>query len=404
MGFASLLRSDGRVIGYGFAYAFGSSVGQTFFISLFIPGIAASLATGEAVLATIYGAATLASAAVLPSLGRLIDRVDLVKYGLAVALALMAGCLVVAAATHPVMVLAGMFALRLFGQGLMSHTALTGAARYFKRDRGKALSLTGLGHAAGEGVLPLLVVAAIALVGWRTTYAVSGLVVGLALAPAAALVVWRNRRYREPVSTGAGAQRPARRSGLLWRADFWLYLPLLLMSPFTVTALIFHHGLISSAVDVPMTVFAAGFVGFALVQIPASLIAGPLIDRFGSRGPLMLHLLPMAAGVALLAAVASPWSVAVYLLLAGATNAAGAILRTSMIAEMVNSAYLGAARSLVTAFMVVSTAAGPAVYSGLMALGVEVRGVLWIAVGMLMLAAVPALAAGIYVAMQQGRR
>ncbi len=396
MTFQTLLRRDSPALGYGFAFTFGSSVGQTFFISLFIPGIALAVSLSEARLAAFYGVATVASAVALPWFGRLIDRADIARYGLMTGAALAVGCWLMAAAINPWMVLTAMFVLRLAGQGLMSHVGLTGVARYFDRDRGKALSLTGLGHAAGEGVLPILIVTAIAVVGWRMTYGVAGAVVGLLLVPLATGLILNNPAFRK--APGAEGPRVGRQPNPLLRSGaFWAHLPLLLLAPLTVTALVFHQGLIAQAKGLDLTVFAAAFVAFALVQIPTSLIVGPVIDRIGSRAPLLLHLAPLAAGAALLATFDDVWAVWVFLALMGVTNAAGAILRTAIVAEWVAPARMGEARSFLTALMVLSTAIGPALYGVLMEAGVSIPGLLWLAAASTVAALAPALIYGLVV-------
>lgn len=162
------------------------------------------------------------------------------------------------------------------------------------------------------------------------------------------------------------------------------------MAPLTVTALIFHQAAIAESRGLPLAVFAAAFVGFAAVQLPTALIGGAIIDRYGSRWPLLLHLLPLALGVAWLGLVPGAAPVWAYLLLAGVTNALGALLRTVVVAELVPVGQLGAARGMVTAMMVVSTALGPALY-GLVIEGAGIGAVLTLAVVTLLLAAVPAL-------------
>lgn len=70
------------------------------------------------------------------------------------------------------------------------------------------------------------------------------------------------------------------------------------------------------------------------------------------------------------------------------TNAARALLRTSMVAELDR---LEAARSLVSGCMVVSTAAGPAVYGLLIAAGLAPSAVLTAAALSLVLCVAPTL-------------
>lgn len=372
MSFLSLLRRDRNVLAFGVAFTFASSLGQTFFISLFVPGLSEALGVGTALMAGLYGAATVGSALCLPALGRRLDDTDLLRFSVWVLFGLALGGLLLATAIHVAMLAVGLFFLRLAGQGLMSHIALTGAARYFEQHRGKALSVTGLGHAAGEGILPLTVVALIAWLDWRWAMAVCCLGLVGVIAPGAMALVRRNARFRQPfpkwVRGEAGPARP-RASALLSNPEFWRLLPLLVASPFTITALIFHQGWMAGALGLPLAVFAAAFVGFALIQAPTGFAAGAIVDRIGSRRVLQLHVLPFIAGVLLLAAFGNGWGVWAFLVLAGVTNAVGALLRTSMVAELVSLDRLGAARSLVGACMVISTAAGPAVYGLLIAAG-----------------------------------
>ncbi|MFN3931519.1 MAG: MFS transporter [Brevundimonas sp.] len=390
MSFLSLLRRDRDVLAFGFAFTFASSLGQTFFISLFVPSLSQAVAVGEPLMAVLYGAATVASALCLPALGRRLDDTDLLRFSVWVLLALAIGGLVLATATQVAMLAAGLFLLRLAGQGLMSHIALTGAARFFEEHRGKALSLTGLGHAAGEGVLPLTVVVLIAWLDWRWAMALCCLVLAGVIAPAAMALVRRNAKFRCPLATLVGVEsRKRASSALLSDPEFWRLLPLLVASPFTITALIFHQGWLAGSLGLPLAVFAAAFVGFALIQAPTGFLSGAVVDRIGSRRVLQLHVAPFIAGVLLLAVFGNGWAVWAFLALAGVTNAAGALLRTSMVAELVTPDRLGAARSLVSACMVVSTAAGPAVYGLFIAAGLEPPAVLLTAALSLALCVLP---------------
>ena len=361
-------RRTGAVTAFGGVFAFASSLGQTFFISLFVPFLAADLGRTETALAAVYGLATVAAAVLLPWIGRLVDRVDLLRLGgVVVAVMLAAGLAFSQARGLPVLV-AALILLRLCGQGLMSHIALSGVARYVARGRAKALAVAGLGHAVGEGLLPLTVVFALGLWDWRVVFAGASLVIGGVLAPVALWAVRGRRRLRRPARpSGRGGEREGR--PLLRDPRFWALAPALLAAPFIVTGLVFHQGLIARGLALPPALFAAGFVGFAVVQAPAALIAGAAIDRYGSRAVLLVHLLPLAGGVALLTAWPQPWAPLAFLLLAGVTNAWGGLLRTTLATDLAGVSRVGAARSQIGALMVVSTAAGPTLVGLVLGLG-----------------------------------
>ena len=94
------------------------------------------------------------SAITLTWAGRLIDYTTTRRFTLAVTLLLLTACLLVSGAQAAWMLCIGFYFLRLGGQGLMVHTALTATARQFPLDAGKALGAIALGlslaQAAGK--------------------------------------------------------------------------------------------------------------------------------------------------------------------------------------------------------------------------------------------------------------
>jgi len=386
--FLRLFLREPALIGFGFLFCLGSSFGQTFFVSLFVPSWAEAFPVSEAGIANVYAGITLASAAALPFLGRLIDRVDLLAYSAFVCAFLAAGCFLLAGAWGLVPLTAGLAMVRLGGQGLMSHVSMTGIARHFRQDRGKALALSTLGFPLGEMILPALTVLAIGTIGWRASYGLAG-VAALAVIPLAAALIWPRPDFRavERHAPGGDGQGPAPR--VFRTAYFLMIAPLFMAGPLLVTALIFHQGLIAEARGTTLQVFAGFFALFAVAQVAASPVAGALIDRFTAHRLFPLHLIPFAAGCAALALSPTLTAVAVYMALAGATAGLGATIRNAIIAELVRPERLGAARSALTALMVVSTALGPAIFGWMMLAGVTAVGLLWTTAGALVALSVP---------------
>ena len=119
------IRQNYRWIGGGFLLTYFSSFGQTFFVS----GSAAEwralfdLSHGE--FGQIYMLATLGSALTLPFLGRLVDVMPEHRV-IALSVPILAAATLMAAFAPTVLVLtAAIYLLRLFGQGMMVHIALT---------------------------------------------------------------------------------------------------------------------------------------------------------------------------------------------------------------------------------------------------------------------------------------
>jgi MFS family permease len=380
MSYGVLVSAEPRALAFGFLHAAAATVGQTFLIALFLPSIKAQLGIGDAQVASFFALTTLASAAALWAVGRLVDTIDLLRFSVISASLLAVGCAVIAFATSVPLFVLGLFALRLGGNGLLSHVALTATARYFTSGRGQALSLVTAGFSIGEAALGLVVVFLIDAWGWRPTMVGAG-VFGATLVIAAVALVRRSESFRHPAwggeSVGTGSLRRPQRSAraragsLLWTAPLFIVLPLI------VTALIFHQGVIAQAKGLSLHWFAVSFVAFSATRLASSLLVGPAIDRVGSGGLFAFHLLPLTAGVILLAWGAGAWVVPVYWVLAGITAGLAGTLQVTVIAERVPAARLGRVRSVLASMTIVAAAAGPALYGALIAAGLSVNTVLW---------------------------
>ena len=168
--------------------------GQTWFVSLFGGDIRAEFELTHGDFGAIYSLATLASAVTLVWVGRLIDRVPLLTFSCGVFAGLAVASFGVFQATHVVVVAVAMFGLRLCGQGLMTHIAVTSMARYFDANRGKAISVATLGFPMAESLLPLTVVMVTASLGWRDAWLLWSVAVAGVLLPLS--VCFYNARER----------------------------------------------------------------------------------------------------------------------------------------------------------------------------------------------------------------
>ena len=161
------IRSNFKIIFFGFVFTFASSVGQSFFIGLFNSDIRNELNISHGEFGSIYGFATLFSSLVFIWVGKKIDDYKLVYYSIFVVILLSFASFFFSTVNTVIFLLVGIFLLRLSGQGLMSHTASTAISRYFEKRRGKALSIIWLGMSLGEFLLPVLIVYLLSFIYWR---------------------------------------------------------------------------------------------------------------------------------------------------------------------------------------------------------------------------------------------
>lgn len=378
-GYRSFVAGNTRFLGYGLALTFASSCGQTFFLSGFSGHIKESLGLTDGDIGTIYSAATLVSACLLPWVGRLIDVVDLRLYSIAVCLGLIAGCFVMASVTNTVVLFLGYLLMRQFGQGLLGHAAGTSMARYFEKQRGKAMSLVALGYPLGEAIFPAALVLAFDVMEWRAVWSVTGIAVAVILVP---LVGWllrghaaRHRRLEEQLhleKTTTATTGGWTRGEVLRHPRFYFVLPAVLCPPFIGTGVFFHRDRLCEVKGWEDAMFAGAFTAYAAATIVMSFIAGTLVDRFGGRRLVGFYLIPQAIGLLLLALGESGGFAFGFMICAGITAGAGSATVGALWAELYGVANIGAIRSLVYGVMVFATACAPGPLGKLLDYGVSV--------------------------------
>ena len=185
------LRSQIRWLASGFLLMLCSGLGQTSFIAIFAGHLKADLAITDGQFGSLFGAGTLARAALLVWAVKLADKLSIRWLGVGA----MAGPAVTSAAVAAVasawMLVLVPFGLRFFGQSMLTHVAMTAMGRWFNRKRGRAVAIAGLGFPASEAVLPLIAVALIGLLGWRLTWVAAA--VALLAAPVPVLIALLKR-------------------------------------------------------------------------------------------------------------------------------------------------------------------------------------------------------------------
>lgn len=368
---------------FGFLLAFCSSFGQTFFIALFGADVRAGFGLSHSAFGQLYSLATLASGLTMIWLGAALDRIPLRRYSVLALLGLAAACVAMASANTAAVLVLALFGLRLAGQGMLSHAAVTGMAKSFSVQRGKAISIATLGHPAGEALLPALAVLCIAAFGWREVWLGCALALLALLAPIFWLADPRPATGPVPRSPAVPVPRTAAvdytRRDVLRDRRFYLLLPALLAPGFLITGIFFHQAYLVEVKGWTLAWFAQCFIGFALASTAGTLLAGPLVDRLGAVRLMPFYLLPLGLACLVLGLSVDPGVALAFMLLAGITLGAAQPVVTAMWAEVYGVAHLGAIRALAATVMVFSTALAPGLFGMLFDAGVSFETLLQVA-------------------------
>ena len=349
-----------RPIFFAFLLTFLSGFGQSYFISLFIPSFLERADVSNTTFGTIYALATLASGFALPWAGRQLDHMDVARYAKIVFIGLSVAAVTTAFAQNIYLLIAAIFLLRFFGQGLFGHTSDTLTARKFAINRGKALSLAGLGYPVSEAVLPILAVLCLKSYGVQTTWIIVALVV-------ASVIPWINffahAKGEVEFEHEGNSHTGVREFTGLKSFGFWVWALGGLMPPFLLTALFLYNAVIAELRGWTLEWMATSFVAFAIARFSSSLIGGILVDRFGAKNLYPWHLIPLSIGIAVLALVEQSFAAPLYLALAGVSIGLGAPIKTALWAELYGVRHLARIRSWLSSLGVIGTAAGPPVFA-----------------------------------------
>ncbi len=319
---------------------------------------------------SVYMLGTLASAITLVFIGKVVDFYSvrwvscLVIVGLAVACALMASVRSV-----PSLVVA-IYCLRLAGQGMMTHTAITAMGRWFVAERGRAVSVTSAGHQLGEAIFPFIVIGLLAGLDWRIIWwACSAALLLLAL-PLIRLCFTLDR-------TPSGAPTEQSETGRQWtRAEairdpwFWLATCGVLAPGFMGTSVWFHQVHLLELKQWDANVLVAGFTMMSIVSVATSLLTGQMIDRISAHQLLPMVLVPLSVACFLLAVAQHGYMLLGFMLLLGICYGLYGAIFGAIWSEVYGTRHLGAIRSVVFAGMVLASAVGPGLTGWLIDYGV----------------------------------
>ncbi len=395
MGYLRFLFENRRFLSFGILIAFFSAFGQTFFIAVFGPEIRAEFGLSHGGFGGYYAIGTLTSGFCLIWAGKLIDRFDLRWVTAGVCTALILACANMAVVPAAWALAPAIFALRLSGQGLMSHTAMTSMGRYFEAERGRAVSVAILGFPAGVAIFPGLAVWLISIFDWRTAWAAVAIALAVFLIPLALwLLKGHGARHRffltrtETVQTDtptASIRRQWTRAEVLRDPRFYLLCIAITAPSFISTGIFFHQAHLATAKGWSLAWMASAFVAYTVGAIGANLAFGPLIDRFGARRLLPYYLYPLALACLSIAISAHPMAAMALMFFMGLTSGGGQTLIGAAWPEFYGVMHLGAIRAMVMSMSVWASALSPLVVGWLIDRGMAMETV---AIGFLVYLAV----------------
>ena len=365
------LGTEWRFLIFGMAMAFWSSLGQTFFISLFSNQIRQTLDISHGDFGTYYAIATTASALSLIWLGKLADTICLEKLAMFVLGSLCCAAILFSQVTSLWMLVGGLYLLRMFGQGMMTHVYTTAMARRYVSTRGRAISIAQLGQTLSESIGPASMVALLVFFDWRSLWIGLPLIAFCMLAPFISYLTQRTRLQDGEGRNGLTSdqawlkktfvsQRQWRRSEVLRDPAFWLALIWLSAVPsFVLTGILFHQIYLAEAKGVALSKWTASYVLYAIFAVIGSLSIGQLIDRFSARKIAAHTLLPNTLACFALLFGSVEIGVPLFFIFFGLANGMPHATNAALTAEIYGTRYLGEIKAMFLPVAVFASALSP---------------------------------------------
>ena len=376
-----IVRSNFKIIIFGFIFTFFSCVGQSFFIGLFNSNIREELNISHGEFGTIYGIATLCSSLTLIWLGKKIDDLKLINYSFLVVIFLSFAVLFFSLVNGTIVLVLGIFFLRLSGQGLMAHTASVGISRYFNQSRGKALSCVWIGMSLGEFLLPVMIVYFLSFLYWRNVWQGIAVIILLILPMFTYLTIKDINKFSREDNNGDHTNKNIdtvkswTRREVLKDLKFYSILPAMLASSFIITGIVINQTFIIESKDWGKFAIAKSFMIYSLLTVATLFLSGFLVDKFTSRKIFPLLNVPLLLSLVILIFFDHPYSAFVFMGFMGISNGLTNVLMSSFWAEIYGVNHLGSIKALTGSFMVFSTALATAVFGVLIDSGYSIENI-----------------------------
>ena len=360
--------------------------GQTIGVSVFVDRFVEDLSLTRDQVGAAYLVGTLSGAALLPWVGRQIDR-----RGVRIAQMLIGACFALALVNMSlvnglVWLAIGFGGIRFLGQGSLSLVSTVTVSLRFRERRGTALGIFATVTSGLMALVPVGLSLVIDSIGWRQAWLVAAGVIAVTVVPIAffglrsmpvgnvdPLIVAATTD--EPVGSTlvrgadvggvAGVESTADfdRGEALRTRSFWMIAAVSGTTGMLSTALNFHQIDLMGESGISETAAAALFLPQVIGATIAGLLVGYLADRIG------LRYLPAAGmalliGAHLLGSVITPGAVVVvYSVVLGATGGAVRTASSTLLPGWFGTRHLGSIQGSLTFFNVAASAIGPVVLS-----------------------------------------
>ncbi|MEI6890541.1 MAG: MFS transporter [Pontiella sp.] len=364
--------------------------GQTTGVSAFIEPLIEDLNIGRFELSVAYGIGTLFSSLFITPSGKLFDRIGARWMGFGSCLILGMVLLALSQVDHLAKSISKIlpkqvglmsllsflfFTLRLSGQGVLTMSSRNMIMKWFVHHRGIVSGISGAAVAFGFSYTPTFFSGMIDARGWSNTWMLLGLLLLFIFAPLLLLFFRDNPEASGLVPDGRVRTSNERKESTFRvftlpearrTLPFWAFTITISLQSLILTANTFHVESIFIHAGMDAETGFATFLPIAFISIAVTLLGGWLSDRTELRWLLIVMLASMIINLIGMAWLAPGWPIACLILGGGIANGLFGILMSVTWPRFFGREHLGAISGFCMTFIVIFSAIGPAIYSGVL--------------------------------------
>ena len=326
--------------------------------------------------------------------GRRIDALGNRRVGVVIGALFFVMLVMSASINGPIMLFFAFAGLRGLGQGALTLVSTTAVANWFRRRRGRMMSLLALAFALFQGVYVNLLRALLEVMDWREVFVVLAFGVAALVLPFFALLM-RNKPEDyglAPDSALYAADDSAEEAGELednWtlkeamRAPIlWVFIAARILPSAWGTGLILHQVSLFAVLDHSAQVATETFALISLFAAASALLAGYMIDRFKPSYVAALQMLALLSASALAMIMRETWQLIAYALAFGLGMGIGYVFDGAVWPNLFGRRFQGEIRGFVYTSSVIGSALGPAIFGLSFDLSGAYDPALWLGAGL----------------------
>ncbi len=353
-----------------------ASPAMGFTISLFYDHFIEDFGLSRTMVSTLLGLGTFFGALSLTWIGRQVDKNGSRRVGTVITIAyalILIGLSVFI--TGPLTLFFAFYALRSMGQGGMLLISNTAISKWWENRRGWVMSLTFVTLALSQTYYLQLVQSLIDAHGWRMTWMILGVMVGVTIVPLWYFLMRDRPEDFDLEPDGGhtldetGESSEPNHEHFSWTlkeargtAIFWAFLSGRVFSVMLGSGLMIHQVSIFAEVGHSVAVVANVFGLIAIARAGFTLFFGRIIGRLKPAHVISLQLMSLVVVLIMAMTMREQWMLYVFGITFGLVIALAGLFDGTVWADLFGRRYHGEIRGFVITVTVIGTSIGPVIY------------------------------------------